>query len=297
MGFILYSPMKNELTVITDEFSNEFDDVVEWVANKGIKWVELRNVWLANVAEMSDQFAADAKDILDDAGLKVSALASPFLKCPPPGYDNPKKMSYSENFAYNLSKFDRLMELADHFNTKHIRIFGFHIPDEIMKPIEEWDTWDVYNSWVHSVKELSERAKPRNKYLIAETECGLVFDTASAIKIFKAVNHSNFSILYDYANVTRTVGPSGILDENMTKELSKITWYNHVKDTKFSDKGHYQCVLGTGDLNWQDFIRWMNKHSPFPELFWSVETHAGKGDEWNKSVRTTEKLIEFLQNI
>jgi sugar phosphate isomerase/epimerase len=289
--------MKKELSVITDEFSNEFDDVIEWVANKNIKWVELRNVWLANVAEMTDQFAADAKDILDDAGLKVSALASPFFKCPPPLYDNPKKLSYSNNFNYNLSKFSRLLDLADHFETKHIRIFGFQIPEEIMKPINDWDSWDVYNSWINAVKELSEKAKARGKYLIAETECGLVFNTQSAVKIFNAVNHPNFSILYDYANVTRTMGPSAVLDEEMTKEVSKITWYNHVKDTKFSDQGHYQCVLGTGDLNWQDFIRWMIQHSPYEDLFWSVETHAGKGDEWNKSVKTTEKLIEILQNV
>ena len=280
--FLSIGCMKKQLTVITDEFSNEFEDVVEWVAEKGIKWVELRNVWLANVAEMSDQLANDANDIIRDSGLKVSALAAPFLKCPPPGHDNPNKKTYSDNYEYNLSKFDRLLDLADLFDAKHIRLFGFHVPNDIMRPIEEWDNWDVFNLWVNSVKELSEKAKKRNKFLIAETECGIVYNTHSAIKVFNAVNHPNFSILYDYANVTLTMGRVGLLNEDMAKQVANISWYNHVKDTKFSEShehGGYQCVLGTGDLNWQEFISWMIKHTKYDELFWSVETHAGKGME------------------
>ncbi len=77
--------------------------------SEGIRWVELRSVWDADVLDLSDDQVEEIKDAIDDQGFGVSAISSPVGKVP---IDQP--------FAEQLARLRRAITLAYTFDTPYI---------------------------------------------------------------------------------------------------------------------------------------------------------------------------------
>lgn len=79
--------------------------------------------------------AKEVRSMLDDAGLAVWSLGSPY-----------GKIGINDNFAPHLDKFKYGLELADILGAKHIRLFSFYITsgeeeryrDEVMDRLEQF---------------------------------------------------------------------------------------------------------------------------------------------------------------
>jgi sugar phosphate isomerase/epimerase len=293
-----------ELSVITDEFSKEFDEVCEYLQQQDVKYVELRNVWVGNIIEIDDQTADDALDILNDCGLKVSALATPLLKCLPPTINpEPKKSTnYTENWQYNYSKIDRAIALAEKFNCKYIRVFAYE-GDWAIPPVSEWDNWSIYQEWREAIKRLSQKTNPNNKILICENDSGFNHTLEQIEKIGKDNSTANFGMLFDTNNVVRASGRSGILTDEWIKKISPFIKYIHAKGSIQSGE-HFPAspVNAEGDITeWPRLINRFKEMAPSnfiggaPEpLFFSIETHMGKENTWENSANSLKNLQNIL---
>ena len=70
-----------KLSVISDEISQDFQRVVDVCQEYEVPMVEPRSVWEKAPQDLTDDDVAKMKQILDAAGMSVSAIAAPFFKC------------------------------------------------------------------------------------------------------------------------------------------------------------------------------------------------------------------------
>ncbi|MHA1999519.1 MAG: sugar phosphate isomerase/epimerase family protein, partial [Promethearchaeota archaeon] len=240
-----------KVSAITDEFSNEFDEVCEHLQQLDVEYVELRNVWLGNILVVDDILLGDAKDVMDECGLKVSSLAGPLLKVTPPSINpEPKEeMNYSSNWKYNYSLFDRALDVAEMLDTTYIRCFGFNGKFEV-PPTSKWNEFPVYKEWSDIVEKFSKKAADKGKMLVCENEGGLVkvLDQME----FVGKNHCGpgFGMLYDTANVANKDGKYGILTEEWLPRFAPYIQFVHAKGCKETPFGarHTCLVNDKGDI-------------------------------------------------
>jgi sugar phosphate isomerase/epimerase len=293
-----------EVSVITDEFSEEFDEVCEYLQQNEVKYIEIRNVWMANVIEMNDDFFRDSSDIIKDCGLKVSCIAGPLLKCiPPTGNPNPgDKRDYTNNWKYNFEKIDRAVELAEKYDAKYIRVFGFQGKWPV-KGVDDWADWSIYKEWTDAINMMKKKAAAKNKILVCENESGICSSLEQIARLGKDHCDDQFGILFDTANAINTWGKFGILEDECLDILGKYIKYIHAKGCKFTDKGTQTCLVNEPDCacRWPEIVAYFKNMSssdfigagPDP-LFMSIETHMDKKKKWENSAQSLKNLQALL---
>ncbi|MBD3185572.1 transposase, partial [Candidatus Bathyarchaeota archaeon] len=295
-----------ELSAITDEFSLEFDEVCEHLQDLDVGYVELRKVWVGNILEIDDRTVGDAKDILDDAGLKVASLAGPLLKVIPPSIASKplEPTNYSKNWKYNYSLFNRALELASTFKTRYIRCFGyngsFNVP-----PVEQWDSFKVYQDWAEVVDRFASQAAEQGKMLICENEGGLNKHLHQMEFIGKRHCGPGFGLLYDTANVAIKDGESGILTESWLPKIAPCIQYVHAKGCQEKNLGGRTTCLVNGKKDicrWPRLVEYFSAMEPGDfidpppkPLFLSIETHMGKKNRWENSTASLKNLQALLK--
>ncbi|GAB4306701.1 MAG: hypothetical protein Kow0069_03720 [Promethearchaeota archaeon] len=288
------SPPRAKVSAITDEFSNEFDEVVEYLAGRGVDHVELRKVWAVDVAYLMDDMCADAKDVLDQFGVRVSCISGSLLKCVPPGSpeEKPGEQAPSRNLEYNLSLADRYVELAEFFGAPYLRCFGFQRGGPGGPPEEE--TWQT---WADSVRAVLEKLRGKPVTLVCENEAGCTIRDLPSIQMaFGLVRDPQFKLLLDPANL-RHAGQ--VLDDGTFEALRDLVGYVHAKDGR-ADQATGKVVttvVGEGDSDLPKHFRALLDDGY--DSFFSVETHlGGKGEEkWNNSVRALDALLDVLRGL
>src|SRR6059036_3257687 len=71
--------------IISDEVSTDFETALVWMKAQGLGWVELRNLWGTYVTDLGESDLRRAKGLLDKYGIRVSNIATAFLKAALPG--------------------------------------------------------------------------------------------------------------------------------------------------------------------------------------------------------------------
>src|SRR4051812_34295714 len=69
------------MSVITDEISQDFERALDVMSEYGVRGAELRGLWGANVADLTDEQIVRAKSALDARGIGVIGLSTPVYKC------------------------------------------------------------------------------------------------------------------------------------------------------------------------------------------------------------------------
>ncbi|HXL93278.1 MAG TPA: sugar phosphate isomerase/epimerase family protein [Streptosporangiaceae bacterium] len=105
------------LTGFADEISADPGEQVATLAAESIAHLELRSAWSVNVAEFGDEQVASLRRILDDAGVRVSAIGSPI-----------GKIDVNAPLVPELERMRRIAGVADAFGTSLVRVFSFFIP-------------------------------------------------------------------------------------------------------------------------------------------------------------------------
>src|SRR6476646_3127833 len=116
--------------ILTDEVSDNFADALKWIAEQGMRHVEVRVVNGRNVAEITEQDAIrDIRKQVEANGLFVSAIASPLFKC---ALDPSRPVASGDRFGQqeegveaHFEKLGRVMLTAKLLGTRRIRIFSF----------------------------------------------------------------------------------------------------------------------------------------------------------------------------
>lgn len=105
------------LSAFADEVSSDFTKQLEYLKSKDISYIEPRNINGTGVAAITLEEAKNTKKMLDDYKIGVSSIGSPI-----------GKISVEDDFADHIRLFEHVMDIAEIFETKNIRMFSFFYP-------------------------------------------------------------------------------------------------------------------------------------------------------------------------
>ena len=127
--------MKFRLAAFADEADGRISEQIKAMTENGIDYLEIRGVDGENISDISKEKAREVRKHLDDAGLSVWSLGSPY-----------GKIGICDDFTAHLDKFKKGLDLADILGAKHIRMFSFYVPsgdearykEEVFRRLEQF---------------------------------------------------------------------------------------------------------------------------------------------------------------
>ena len=110
------NPMSHiKLCAFADEADASRLGQIKALSENAIPYLEIRGVDGTNIANLSREAALQFKSELDAAGIRVWSIGSPAGKTPITG-----------DFEQDIVQFKHLLEMADIFEAKRIRLFSFY---------------------------------------------------------------------------------------------------------------------------------------------------------------------------
>ncbi len=279
-------PLKRfKLGVITDEVDRDLAQALEFVKEFRLEWIELRNVWGTYVMDFNKEQIQLAKSMIDDAGLKVSCICTPFLKSQFPGSTpikgNYRKSSLDDQFEI----LKRAMEVAHAFNSRNIRTFSF-----ARCPNQE----DLLQAAVDNIGKGTEMVAAENLRLVLENIYdGTICTGKECARICKAVPNRAFGLIWDPPNAYGLSGEQPY--PGMYEELDPSRIYHvHLKDAVWKGDHHEWAVVGEGELDLQGQLKALLNDQVDCTI--SLETHANlDGSREAASRAGMPVLIELMR--
>jgi 3-dehydroshikimate dehydratase len=105
------------LSAFGDEIAADLAEQLDVMQREGIPALEFRAAWGTNILDLSDEQVRQAKGLLDEREMHVSAIGSPI-----------GKVKITDDFGAHLHRFRRALAVADMLDAPRIRIFSFFIP-------------------------------------------------------------------------------------------------------------------------------------------------------------------------
>src|SRR4051812_48227255 len=109
------------LGILTDEVSGNFPEALDWIAERGLKHVEVRTFDGKNVAALNDEQVREVRRQVEARGLFISAVASPLFKC---ALDPTRPVASGDTFGQaeetveaHFKKLDRVIAIAKMLET------------------------------------------------------------------------------------------------------------------------------------------------------------------------------------
>ena len=200
--------MKNiNIYAFADEASRDLDGQIEALKRNNLKGIEIRGVDGENISSITLEKAKIIKSKLDNAGLITWSIGSPL-----------GKVKIENDFEEHLDKLKHTLEIASILDSKNIRMFSFHLPENA-KPE------DFRNEVVEKLSKMTEISKAYNVDLCHENEKGIFGDIATrCLDILKSV--PDLKGIFDPANFIQC-GQNTLEAWDM---LSTYIKYFHVKD-------------------------------------------------------------------
>jgi len=217
-----------KLSAFADEVTNDFLGQIKYLAREKVGYIEPRFINKKNIMNLSKDELNVAKKMIQDYGLKVSAIGSPI-----------GKVKLDEPFQPHLDKFKHAVELAQFFETPYIRMFSYYAPDG--ENIDDYHG-EVIKRMAAKVKIL----KDTHVTMVHENEANIYGHTAEhCVEMVEAVNSPKLRLVYDPANF---VWGEKIIDnvKSCWPLMKHYVVHVHIKDWKLgsTDIG---SIPGEGD--------------------------------------------------
>lgn len=236
-----------------DEIAKDLHTQIATLRKLGIGFVEMRNVNGKQLVEHDLDEVKEIKKVLDDNGIKLSAVGSPI-----------GKIGINDDFTPHFDKFKHTVEIAQLLQTKYIRMFSFFIP---RGEEADWYEDEVINRWSKFVNYI----KGTDIVLLHENEKDIYGDVPERCKnLLDKMNFNYVKGIFDPANFVQckvdTLKAFNILKDKIV--------YMHIKDAIF-ETGKV-VPSGEGDGHVAEILK-MLADSGF-EGFLSLEPHLETGD-------------------
>lgn len=215
--------MNYKLAAFADEADGRLSEQIKAMTENGIDFLEIRGVDGENISDLSLNKAKEVRIQLEDSGLSVWSLGSPYGKT---GINN--------DFTAHLDKFKHGLELADILGAKHIRMFSFYVPSD--------DAASYKDEVFRRLEQFIEAARGSDVILCHENEKGIYGDIASRCEEI----HKEFPQLkavFDPANFIQC----GQDTKAAWEMLSPYVEYMHIKDA-MADGSVVPAGKGIGNL-------------------------------------------------
>ncbi len=215
--------MNFRLAAFADEADGRISEQIKAMKRNGIDLLEIRGVDGENISDISKEKAKEVRKQLDDAGISVWSLGSPY-----------GKIGICDDFAPHLDKFRYGLEVAEILGAKRIRMFSFYVhsgdeeryKDEVMSRLGQFVS----------------AAEGSGIILCHENEKGIYGDVASrCLEIHK--EYPSLKAVFDPANFIQC----GQDTKEAWKLLSPYVEYMHIKDA-MADGAVVPAGKGIGNL-------------------------------------------------
>jgi sugar phosphate isomerase/epimerase len=217
-----------KLSAFADEVTENFLEQVKYLAGERVGYIEPRFINKKNIMDLRKDDLDEAKRMIQDHGLKVSAIGSPI-----------GKVKLDEPFAPHLDKFKHAVELAVFFETPFIRMFSYYAPQG--RNIDDYRD-EVMERMAAKIEVL----KDVDVTMVHENEAKIYGHTAEhCVDIIKTVDSPKLRLVYDPANfvwgekITNNV-------ESCWPVMKPYVVHIHIKDWKLGAKD-VGSIPGEGD--------------------------------------------------
>ncbi|MDD3334580.1 MAG: sugar phosphate isomerase/epimerase [Eubacteriales bacterium] len=236
------------LSAFADEASPLLDEQLNALREEEISLIELRGVDGKSCAQLTLEEADRVKAKLDAAGIRLSALGSPFGKAP---LDQP--------FDEHLASFRHGLELCKHLDCKRIRMFSFFSPTGA-------DPADWREEVFARLDTMLTLAQKAGIQLVHENEKEIYGDIPQRCVELMERFGDQMGFIFDPANFVQckvnTLEAYDALHERIT--------YMHIKDALLSDGA--VVASGHGDGHVAELLAKLNAERT-DEVILTVEPH------------------------
>ncbi len=236
------------LSAFADEASPVFDEQLRILREEGISLIELRGADGKNCADLTLEEAAALRKKLDAAGVRLSALGSPYGKYP-----------LAQPFDAHLAKFRHGLELCRVLGADRIRMFSFY-------PEEGADDEAIRREVLRRLEIMLTLAEEAGVQLVHENEKGIYGDVTARNADLLAHFGARLGFAFDPANFIQC----GVKPLEAFDALHGRITYMHIKDALRAD-GAVVCA-GHGDGDVPEILRRLNAERE-DEVILTVEPH------------------------
>ena len=217
-----------KLSAFADEVTEDFLQQVEYLEGQGVGFIEPRFIDKKNIMDLTRSELKAAKKIIDDHGLKVSAIGSPI-----------GKVKLDQPFEPHLDKFKHAVDLAVLFEAPYIRMFSYYAPEG--KNIDDYRQ-QVMDRMAAKVEVINDV----DVTMVHENEAHIYGHTAAhCVELVETIDSPKLRLAYDPANF--------VWGEKITNNV-EVCWplmkpyivHVHIKDWKLGAKD-VGSIPGKGD--------------------------------------------------
>ena len=236
------------LSAFADEASPMLDEQISALQEEGVSLIELRGVDGKNVSSLTLEEAAAVKAKLDAAGIRLSALGSPYGKA-----------SLAVPFDEHLALFRHGLELCRVLDCKRIRMFSFY-------PAEGASADETRAEVLRRLEIMVALAEEAGVQLVHENEKGIYGEDAARNADLLSHFGDRLGFAFDPANFIQ----SGVDTLAAWELLHQRVTYMHIKDALAADGAVVSA--GNGDGHVAEILRRLNAERD-GEIILTVEPH------------------------
>ncbi|MCX6142380.1 MAG: sugar phosphate isomerase/epimerase [Ignavibacteriales bacterium] len=247
------------LSAFADEVTDDFKGQIDFLASEKVGFIEIRFVNKKNVVDLSQAELLETRELMQDRGIRVSAIASPI-----------GKVRIDEPFRPHLDKFRHAIDAALFFHSPFIRIFSFYPPKG--GRIETYRT-----QVIERMRRMVELLVGTNIVMVHENETDIYGSSAeNCVDLVKSVDSPKLRLAYDPANF--------VWGEKITNNFD-VCWHTmkpyvvhvHIKDWKLGND-HAGSMPGEGDGQVRKLLEDLARMKY--EGFLTVEPHLKSGGQF-----------------
>lgn len=177
------SPVTWTLSGFGDEIDPDPRVQIAVLKALGARHIEVRSAWGVNVVDLDDEQLARLAGLLKDAGVGISAVASPI-----------GKVDISADPALEVRRLQRIIRVAHALETDRIRVFSFFRAAGV--PVES-----TREAVMRGMRLLADEAEREQVTLLHENEKDIYGDTPERIlDLVETVGSSALRLAWDSAN-------------------------------------------------------------------------------------------------
>ena len=169
------------LSAFGDEIAVDLEEQLAVLQSLQVECLELRSAWGVSVVDLTAEQRGRAARLLREAGIRVSAIASPV-----------GKTSIDDDFEGDLNNLDAALAAADQFDTELVRVFSFYVDGRYDESRDEV---------LRRMAALAQRAEARGVTLVHENESYIYGDVPERCRdLVESVGSPALRIAFDPAN-------------------------------------------------------------------------------------------------
>lgn len=234
-----------QLSVITDEISQEFEHALDVMLEYDVRAAELRGLWNVNIGDFSDPLGVRAKEALKSRGMKVSCLSTPIFKCDlfaeSSEVKGPMHLATARGREQQKELLMRCIHWAHWFDTPLLRIFTFWRKGNV--------TTDIENRIADALYDIVGIAEKEGVILALENEHACFIGTGEETgRLVSQIHSPALQVCWDAGNAFfagERPYPNGF------NAIKSWLCHVHIKDAYRNKDGKpVWCVVGEGEIDY-----------------------------------------------